>query len=397
MKIGLIVPGFSADENDWCIPAHRNLARSLASTNQVHVFALRYPHRRDDYTVNSVKVHSLNGQKRQGLGSAHLWTNALRAIQREHQVSRFHILHSIYGGEAGFVTVLASRLLNVRSVVSLVGGELAGLKDIDYGQDLQWRQHLMNQIALRFADRVLCGSLQMTELARRRMPKADAVRIQTLPLGVDTKMFSPPADPLSESHLGQNAHESASAADQDEENTFHIMNVGSLIPVKDQSTLLHAAAEFMRECPNVRVRIIGTGSLEQHLRDLASNLQITHRVDFAGAVAHDRLPTWYRRADLFVQSSRHEGEGMAVLEAAATGIPIVGTDVGVLSALAGQGAAIAVPTGDAKALAGAMRRALSSPGKLGAWAREIAQSEYNLEGIGERLLEVYHSIQNQEC
>ncbi|MBC8075600.1 MAG: hypothetical protein H7Y32_05945, partial [Chloroflexales bacterium] len=59
MRIALIVPGFSADERDWCIPALLNLARALARGHTVQVFALRYPHRQGPYQVHNVPVYAL--------------------------------------------------------------------------------------------------------------------------------------------------------------------------------------------------------------------------------------------------------------------------------------------------------------------------------------------------
>jgi glycosyltransferase involved in cell wall biosynthesis len=391
LKIGIIVPGFSSDERDWCIPAHLNLARSLASGHQVLVFTLRYPHRRDVYCVAGVMVHSFNGENSQGLSSAKLWATTLSAIRREHIKSRFDVLHSIYGGEAGFVAVIASRWLDIPAVVSLVGGELAGFKDIGYGQDLLWRQRLMNRFAVRFAQRVLCGSQRMTELARARVSALDGERIQTLPLGVDTDMFSP-AHLKSIRPRGEKGNENCTPLGTSAtKKGVNILNVGSLIPVKDHETLLRALAELARELPCAHLNIIGTGRLDSQLRRLSSDIEIDDRVQWVGAVAHDQLPDWYDRADLFVQSSMHEGEGMAVLEAAASGVALVGSDVGVLSDLAERGAAIVVPPRNATALAKAMRRALDSLDTLRTRAHGIVRSEYNLERTRERLLEVYSS------
>ncbi len=380
MKIGIIVPGFSADERDWCIPAHLDLVRWLALGHEVHVFAIRYPPRRDVYSVYGAEVHSFNGEGSRGLASTRLWSQVLGALAHEHHEAPFDVLHAIYGGEAGLVTVLAARRLGVPSVVSLLGGELVGMVDIGYGQDLQRRQRLMNQVTLRFADRLLGGSHRMTELARARVSPSRRERIETVPLGVDTRMFRPPRT------LAPTPPDRGAAGN------IGILNVGSLIEVKDQATLLSASAELLLETPNARLSIVGTGMLGSRLRALASNWGIADSVDFVGGVAHDQLAEYYRRADLFVQSSRHEGEGMAVLEAGASGVAIVGTDVGVLSDLAARGAAIAVPPKNASALAEAMRRGLASRAALGMRVREIVQREYNLDKIGEQLIELYCSV-----
>jgi glycosyltransferase involved in cell wall biosynthesis len=387
MKIGLIVPGFSADETDWCIPAHLNLARSLAATNQVHVFALRYPHRIGRYSIHGIHVHSFDGRSSHMLTSAQLWTTVLSELRREHLSSSFDVLHSIFGGEAGFITVLASRLLDVPSVVSLVGGELVALKDIGYGQDLRWRQRLLNQFSVRYAHRVLCGSRRMTEIARARTTSSDAARIHTLPLGVDAGMFRP-------SSLGSSRK--GNFATGGRESRRELLNVGSLLPVKDQTTLLQAFAYLVEGLPNVSLSIIGAGELGPRLRSLSSEIHVSDRVQWGGVIPHEQLPQWYNGADLYVQSSRHEGEGMAVLEAAASGLPVVGTDVGILSDLAERGAAIVVPPKDPVALAEAMRQAMTSPLPRAARALEIAQSEYNLGRIRERLVRVYSSVSDSQ-
>ena len=59
MNIGILIPGFSDGEQDWCIPVYLNLVRMLAQTDSVRVFALRYPPRRDSYAVYGAQVYAM--------------------------------------------------------------------------------------------------------------------------------------------------------------------------------------------------------------------------------------------------------------------------------------------------------------------------------------------------
>lgn len=172
MKIAFVAPGFSADENDWCIPAHTDIARELARRNDVHVFAMRYPHRVDEYRIGGASVHSFNGVGSRGMASARLWKNVLRALAREHARARFDVVHAIFGSEAGCVAAMAGKFLRVPSVVWLVNGELVGLREIGYGADLIARQRWMNDLILRLADAVLCGCAQMAARARKKFARA---------------------------------------------------------------------------------------------------------------------------------------------------------------------------------------------------------------------------------
>jgi glycosyltransferase involved in cell wall biosynthesis len=82
--------------------------------------------------------------------------------------------------------------------------------------------------------------------------------------------------------------------------------------------------------PGVRLVLAGAGPLLPALQARAAGLGIDDRVHFAGQVDHDALPDLLRSASIYVQTSRHEAQGMALLEAAACGLPVVGTPVGVL-------------------------------------------------------------------
>lgn len=370
MRLAFVVPGFRADAQDWCIPAHTQLIHALAAEHDVVVLALRYPHRRAVYRLGRVTVYSFNGVGRHGITSAWLWQETIAVIAREHRRAPFDVIHSLFGGEAGFVAVLAGQWLRTPSVVWLVNGELVGLRDVPYGADLSWRQRLMNAYLLRFADRILGGCKAVTCAARARAPASRRGRIETLPLGVDTRLFHPRARAT------------------EREQSPHFLNVGSLVPVKDQTTLLRAFALASVVLPAARLTIAGTGFLEAALRAQAEALGIAAQVYFAGEVAYTQIPYLYRSADVFVQASRHEGQGMALLEAGASGCALVGTNVGALADLAPQGAAIAVPVNSPEILAQAMIGAYHERDSLARRAREIIEREYNLERVCQKLVEL---------
>src|SRR4029077_12484140 len=136
MKIALVVPGFSAHEQDWCIPALLNYARTLALQAEVHVFTLRWPERGGTYPVFGASVHALEGRKRLGVKVFSLWARALRAISDEHRRSPFDVLHAFWADEPGWVAAWAGGRLGIPVLLSLAGGELVGLRDIGYGLQL---------------------------------------------------------------------------------------------------------------------------------------------------------------------------------------------------------------------------------------------------------------------
>lgn len=365
MKVALVVPGFSAHEKDWCIPALLNYVRALALQAEVHVFTLRWPERGGTYSVFGATVHALDGRKRLGVKVFSLWASALRAITVEHRRAPFDLLHAFWADEPGWVAAWAGNRLGIPVIISLAGGELVGLRDIGYGLQLLPGRSFLVQWGLAHASRVTVGSNYLLKLAQRSLPQSHWVKLVRAPFGVDTQCFQP-------SRI--TPHVSSLTA----------INVGSLIPVKNQALLLRALARV----PDLSLQIAGEGVLRSELQTLASKLKVAQRVEFLGEVNHADLPRLYQAADVFIQTSRHEAQGMAALEAAACGLPVVGTPVGVLPE-------IGVIARDEAELAQHLIELMGDLPRrktLGEAARAKVEADFSLAVAMERFMEVYRLV-----
>jgi len=145
-----------------------------------------------------------------------------------------------------------------------------------------------------------------------------------------------------------------------------ILTVGRMTPQKGHATLLAAAPRVLTMCPNASFLWAGEGPLQPELRLGADELRLTDQVRFLGQCGD--VQSLYAAADLFVLPSRFEGLPLALLEAMAAGLPVVGTCVcgteeAVLDGVTGR----LVPGGDSEALAEAIVEALSDPAKAARW------------------------------
>ncbi|HLF28106.1 MAG TPA: glycosyltransferase family 4 protein [Anaerolineae bacterium] len=373
MKIAWLVPGFSSDERDWCIPALLDLARVMATRHDLHVFALRYPYRRDRYSVFGATVHAIGGAHRGRWTLPGIWQAMLRAVAREQRRAPFDALHAFWVYEPGLLATWLKRQLGVRTVISFAGGEVIHLPAIAYGYGgRRWLMRVMRW-ALPQIDVVTAGSRLLLDHARKRFKLPDE-RWAFAPLGVDLDLFSP-GNPVPRTGART------------------ILNVGSLQPVKGQATLIRAFRFVVDREPQARLLILGAGPLRQELEALAHELNLDERVTLAGDVPHEQLPGLHRAAALFVQASLHEAQGMAVLEAAASGLPIVGTAVGALADLAPD-AAVVSPPDDPIRLAQAILSVTHDPARceaLRAAARARVEEVYSLSAAADRFERLYRA------
>jgi glycosyltransferase involved in cell wall biosynthesis len=164
-----------------------------------------------------------------------------------------------------------------------------------------------------------------------------------------------------------------------------VLGVGRLVPQKDFETLLRAFARVRAEMP-ARLLILGEGREHERLRELAAGLGLGADVDLPG---FDPNPvSAMARAGTFVLSSAWEGFGNVVVEALATGCPVVSTDCpsGPGEILDGGRFGRLVPVGDAEALAEALLATLREPGDPD--ERRARAAVFAVDVVAERYLEV---------
>jgi len=137
--------------------------------------------------------------------------------------------------------------------------------------------------------------------------------------------------------------------------------VASLEPSKDHSTLLRAFATLRRRGQNFRLRLVGEGSLGISLRRLAEDLGIAAHVDWAGRAAD--VGAELAQMDLFAfAATEDEGLGIALVEALASGLPVVATSVGACREVLQDGRlGVLVEPGNPEALAEGILKGMGGP------------------------------------
>ncbi len=102
--------------------------------------------------------------------------------------------------------------------------------------------------------------------------------------------------------------------------------VARLKKAKCHDTLLRAFSRLLHQAPDTRLAIVGDGPLEGRLKRLCNELQIADKVHFIGRIEHKDVPLALRAFDCFVHPSFREGLSMAILEAMASGLPVITTN-----------------------------------------------------------------------
>jgi phosphatidyl-myo-inositol dimannoside synthase len=230
------------------------------------------------------------------------------------------------------------------------------------------------------------GDYTRVRLARALSPGA-AARMTRLTPGVDTSEFFPGAG-------GKAIRERLGLGDRPV-----VVCVSRMVPRKGQDTLIHAWPLVLATTPDATLLLVGDGPYRRRLERMARHLGVDGSVVFTGAPSRAELPGYFDAGDVFAMPCRTrrrgldvEGLGMVFLEAAATGLPVVGGDSGNSADAIRDGETGYVVSGVSVAdLADRLKRLLNDPcaakamGEKGlAWVHQ----EWRWEIITQRFAEI---------
>jgi phosphatidylinositol alpha-mannosyltransferase len=180
-----------------------------------------------------------------------------------------------------------------------------------------------------------------------------------------------------------------------DDGTPNILFVGRHDPRKGLPELMAACSALARDSVPFRLIIVGDGRLKRRIEGMASGT-LEGRVHFEGRVSNEHLPRYYASSDVFCSPARGgESFGMVLLEAMASGVPIVATDLpGYRTVLTPGSQGLAVPPRHPVALRQALETLLGRPDlrkEMGARGIETSR-RYAWPSIVERLEEIYVSV-----
>jgi len=134
---------------------------------------------------------------------------------------------------------------------------------------------------------------------------------------------------------------------------FIFLTISRLVKVKNIEMQIEAMKEIIKKYPEIELWIIGDGSGREKLEIRSKKLGVADNIKFFGW--QNNLNEYYKKADTFLLTSNAEGWGMAVIEVAAYGLPIIMTDVGCAGeVIKNEESGLIIPVGDKEKLVEAM-------------------------------------------
>jgi len=254
------------------------------------------------------------------------WLYLFYFFFKDHNRKKFQLIFAFWGYPAGFLATFISRIVSIPSVIYILGSDSAGIPSINFGI---FHKPIPRKLAL-WTYNNATKLFSISEFQRRQL-QIYGVRksITTIPWGVETDLYK--------------------FIPKDRGSVLRIIHVGHLTPVKDQPTLLRALALIAKQY-SIELRIFGVDCMNGSIQKLCKELGLEKNVKFFDMIPYDQMPAQYEWADLMLHTSLSEGQSMALTEAAACGVLLAGTRVGLLYDL-GESCGVTVEVGDFEDLA----------------------------------------------
>jgi len=346
--------------------ASANLARLLARNNEVFLLTSHFGDQPRDENCDGVRILRVSALRRKVDRSnviEQLAFIAAASFRTLNLVRQFKpdVTLAFFGLPSGAVAWLLKKIYGIPYVVSLRGGDVPGFRPYDF--------KLYHKIAAPFlhviwhdASAVIANSKGLHDLATAF---DSTIEIPIVPNGVDLEKFSTPARDWSAPRL---------------------LSVGRLVYQKDLDLAMRALADL--KDLSWTWTIAGDGSQMETLQSMANEFGIADRIHFIGWQSAAQLKEQYRAANIFLFPSRHEGMPNAVLEAMASGLPVVATRIAGNEELVVNGETGAlVPTEDVDSLRESLRPLLVDAKmreRMGRASRQRVEQSFSWDRVAEQ-------------
>ena len=313
------------------IPVITKLIDDLSNVYTISIYSLHRPNK--DFKPGGYELISIDKR---------IQFNWLRWILlgllflKNHSKKKYQLLYAFWGFPAGVVTVVLSKLVSLPSIIHLQGGDAVHIPSIGYGSLNGYSKKLMLWAYHRCTMLIALTAFQKGKLIEAGLKRS----VEVISYGPDLKLF------LSSPGVTQSQ-------------PIHFLHVGNLLPVKDQITLLNAFASITKSI-SAELRIIGEDHLNGLVQERCRKLHLQHKVEFIDIQPYEKMPLHYTWADVLLMTSVYEGQCMAIAEAAASGVLIAGTRVGMLADWNDHFACV-VEISDAEALASEVVKTIQNP------------------------------------
>jgi glycosyltransferase involved in cell wall biosynthesis len=350
MRICLLADAQSPHTARWSAFFHKQ-------GHDVHIVSFR------PAELAGVQVHCFGWGKRLGKLRYLLYPVAIRKLVRRLQPDILHAHHATSYGLVGALCNWHPYLIHTW-----------GRDVLDFPRYRVYRA--LVGFNLRRADLITCTSQVMTRAVERLAQPNTPIYV--VPFGVDLTRFRPRPHPKSPG-----------------EPTV-IGTARSLEKLYGIEYLLRAFGSLFHQNGDLRLLIVGDGTQRPVLESLASELKIAGSTRFAGRVPHEQVIRYLHEMDIFVVPSLQESFGVAAVEAAAAGLPVVASSVGGLPEVVVDGeTGFLVPPADIEALRRRLSQLITDPAlrqRMGQAGRAFVKAHYDWQVNATQMERLYQSL-----
>jgi len=296
-------------------------------------------------------------------------------IRKGIKLYNYDILHGLWGTPTGFSVVIMGKIYNIPSIVHLLGAETVSIPTIKYGNMRSFLQRLIIHWTCNLASKLIV----LTEYQKNQLHSIGIKRKEVLqiPIGADEIFFN--------NNLKRTLHF-----------PLKLLAVGAINKVKNQLLLLQVFKKILNEL-TAELDVVGPDYMNGHLQRWAADLELNGKIRFHGMVNHQEMKKFYQDADIMLHTSLHEAQGVVIAEAAAAGVAICGTSVGLISDFSPD-KAIAIDSYDADIIAAEVVQLAKDTERLTSLRTSAFQwaKKHDLDWTVSQISQVYNTLSSQK-